>query len=226
MHKYEIVLALGRRCGYRDYLELATPTTGLTFARVDKEQFPNRTRIMYRCPREFSDGEPLHVATDGVSSEQLFQEVMRTGRRFDLVFVDPFHDYASSLRDIVFALHVLKPGGAVVIHDCSPPDAHCAAPEFQDGEWCGVTYAAYLDVVLAAGIRYATVDSDFGCGIISTHPSLAGLCGPAPDPDLVHAWRRLAPGQRYPYFDANRSRLLNLIPPAEFQRRLGEQAAG
>ena len=224
MHKYEIVLALGRRCGYRDYLELATPTTGLTFAYVDKEQFPTRTRIMYRCPREFSDGDPLHLATDSASSEVLFQEVVRSGRRFDLVFVDPFHDYASSLRDIVFALHVLKAGGSVVVHDCSPPDALCAAPEFQCGDWCGVTYAAYLDVVLAAGIRYATVDSDFGCGIISAHPRLAGVCGPAPDADLVREWRKLALGQKYPFFDANRARLLNLIALDEFQRRLAAAA--
>ena len=221
MHKYEILLALGRRCGYRDYLEVATPTTGLTFAHVDKQQFPSRARIMYRCPRGFSDGEPLHVATDGPSSEILFQEIIRTGRRFDLVFVDPFHDYASSLRDIVFALHVLKTGGAVVVHDCSPPDPLCAAPEFRYGAWCGVTYAAFLDVVLhAAGIRYATVDSDFGCGIISTDSRLPGLCAPAPDAELAAQWRRLAPNEKYPFFDANRSRLLNLIPPDEFLRRL------
>ena len=28
MRKYEIALALGRRCGYREYLEVCTPTTG------------------------------------------------------------------------------------------------------------------------------------------------------------------------------------------------------
>ena len=51
MRKYEIALALGGRCGYREYLEVCTPTTGLTYARLDKEQFPGRARII--APDEF-----------------------------------------------------------------------------------------------------------------------------------------------------------------------------
>ena len=72
MRKYEIALMLAKRYGYTSYLEICTPTTGGTYSRVDKEQFSRRARLMYRCPPDFSDGEPIDFSTDSESSEELF----------------------------------------------------------------------------------------------------------------------------------------------------------
>jgi hypothetical protein len=98
----------------------------------------------------------------------LFGEIMRSGERFDLVFIDPWHTYASSQRDLVFGLQLVSGAGIVLVHDCSPPNPTCAEPEFRPGEWCGVTFAAYLDLMLFnSELHYLTVDSDYGCGVIS-----------------------------------------------------------
>lgn len=99
MRKYEIALMLAGRYGYESYLEVCNPTTGLTFSQVDKQQFTRRVRLMYRCPSDFPDGEPVDFSTQAESSEELAVELMSSGERFDLVFVDSWHTYASSLRD-------------------------------------------------------------------------------------------------------------------------------
>lgn len=93
-------------------------------------------------------------------------------------------------------------------------------PEYKPGNWCGVTFAAYLDVVLfTGGLHNVTVDSDNGC-IISKDGRLAHLADSHPDAALGSLWRNLALSEKYPFFDENRSRLLRLISPEEFRHRL------
>ena len=146
---------------------------------------------------------------------------MQRGLRFDLVFVDPFHTYACSLRDIVYALQLIKPEGIVLIHDCDPPKEEIAGPEFRHGDWCGVTYAAYLDLLLqAADLQYVTVDTDYGCGIISKI-SRPGLFDMEVDAALRSEWQKLELTQKFGFFERNRRQLLHLISPNDLQRRLG-----
>ena len=169
------------------------------------------------CPLSFSDGERVDFSTQAESSEELFSELMKSGERFDLVFVDPWHTYISSLRDITFGLQLIKDDGALLIHDCNPPNATCAEPEYRVGDWCGVTFAAYLDVVLfTSGIHYITVDSDFGCGIISKDHGLTHLYTSQPATSLASQWQMLNISQKYAFFDENRSQLLHLISTDTF----------
>ena len=87
--------------------------------------------------------------------------------RYDVILVDPWHEYASSCQVIDAALHLVAEGGTIVVHDCLPPNEGCASPTHVPGEWCGVTYKAYLDCVLSRDdITYQTLDVDYGCGII------------------------------------------------------------
>ena len=222
MRKHEIALLLAARYGYTSYLEICTPITGGTFSLVDKKQFPRRARLMYKCAPDFGDGEPVDFSTEAESAEELFADLVRSGEKFDLVFIDPWHTYTSSLRDIVFGLHLIKDDGVLLIHDCNPPNAACAEPVFRSGEWSGVTFAAYLDIVLfTRGIYYVTVDTDYGCGIISKADRLADVFGSGSDASLASPWREVDLSEKYAFFDENRSRLLRLISTDEFSRRLG-----
>ena len=93
--------------------------------------------------------------------------------------------------------------------------------ELCPGEWCGVTFAAYIDVVLfTGGIYNVTVDTDYGCGIISKDHRLAQVADSMPDAALAERWQALDLSQKYSFFDENRSRLLRLISLADFRRRL------
>jgi hypothetical protein len=228
LQKYEIAVMLARRFGYTSYLEICTRYTGHTFSKVDKHQFRRRARLMYRCPAGFSDGEPIDFSTEAESGVELFDGLLKSEERFDLVFVDPWHTYESSLRDILFGLQMIKGDGVVLIHDCNPPNATCAQLEVSPEEWCGLTFAAYLDVVLfTEGIHNVTVDTDYGCGIISKDHRLAGLADSQPDAALAGLWQALELAQKYSFLNENRSRLLRLISPDTFRRRLiGEPELG
>jgi hypothetical protein len=220
LRKYEIARLLARRFGYESYLEICTPYTGGTFSLVDKKQFSQRSRLMYRRPLSFSDGERVDFSTQAETGEELFSELVKSGERFDLVFVDPWHTYLSSLCDITFGLQLIKDNGALLIHDCNPPNAACAEPEYHTGDWCGVTFAAYLDVALfTSGIHYITVDSDYGCGIISKDHRLTNIYKSQPAASLASQWKTLNISQKYNFLDENRSQLLHLISADTFCQR-------
>jgi hypothetical protein len=175
---------------------------------------------MYRRPSSFSDGERVDFSTQAESGEELFSELLKSGERFDLVFVDPWHSYVSSLCDITFGLQLIKDEGLLLIHDCNPPDATCAEPEYRAGDWCGVTFAAYLDVVLfTSSLHYITVDSDYGCGVISKDNRLTNLYKSQSTAPLASQWQMLNISQKYAFFDENRSQLLHLISSDTFCQR-------
>lgn len=221
MRKYEIAHLLAKRYGYTNYLEICTPTTGGTFSHVDKQQFSRRVRIMYKASPGFSDGEPIDFFTEDESGEELLAKVVSSGERFDLVLIDSFHTYTDSLRDIVYGLQLIKSDGIILVHDCFPTNEACTAPSFIPGEWLGLTFAAYLDVVLfTKGIHYATVHSDYGCGIISKDNRLAHFSDLHPNADLIHKWRMLDLSQKYPFFEEHHAQLLRLVSPNDFHERL------
>ena len=218
MQKFELAAALARRFGYRTYLEICTPSTGLTYAQMDRTVFTRCRRVMYRCPPGFSDGLPIEYRTEGDSSEALLRRIRNRGRRFDLVFVDPFHTHASSLCDLLGGLRLLSRGGVMMVHDCNPTDPELASPEPVGGLWCGLTYVAWLDLLLTSPeLGFVTVDTDYGCGIAGRPARLSQLLGyppggrlsqfmgtgrrPADAPaqrELIDGWRQLPRAEKLP----------------------------
>lgn len=83
----------------------------------------------------------------------------------DLVVADPHHTYESSEAALAVSLDLLRPGGVMLVHDCLPPP-ELTAPQFQPGNWCGVTYAAFKDLCVARGLPWCTIDWDFGIGVV------------------------------------------------------------
>lgn len=221
MQKQQIVNMLAARCGYKSYLEICTYTTGLTYSRIDRAQFSCCKRLMYRVPEGYSDNEPIDYSTESESSEELLRGILESGERFDIVFVDPFHTYEDSRRDIEIAIRLIIEKGAVVVHDCNPPNEKSSSGHYIPGEWCGLTYAAFLDVVLNRNdIRYFTVDADYGCGII-TGLDLPGITDPEQnDTGLTERWKTLEPTERYGFFDRHRTELLRLVSFHNFRNRL------
>jgi hypothetical protein len=226
MRKYEIARLLGKRYGYTSYLEICTPTTGGTFSQVDKLQFPRRVRVVYKNQPMFSDGEQIDFSTESENGDGLFGKLIRSGEKFDLVFIDSYHTYAASLRDLVYGMQLVNQNGIILIHDCFPPNIACTTPEYIRGEWCGLTFAAFLDIVLfTEGIHYITIDSDYGCGVVSKDNRLSQFSNPPADPKLLLEWRMLPLLQKYPFFESHHRELLHLISAEEFVASLfGESA--
>lgn len=165
--KMEIINLLAARNRFSRYLELCTPTTGNHYADLDRSLLSTAHRLMYRCPAEFDDGLAIEFRSENSDIEPCVKEIERRGSRYDIVLVDPWHEYATSKRDLDRALRLTRDGGIVVVHDCLPPSAEIASSQFRPGTWCGVTYKAYVDTVgMRRDLVYCTVDIDYGCGVI------------------------------------------------------------
>jgi hypothetical protein len=157
--------------GYRSYLEICTPTTGKLYATVDSDRYTTCHRLMYRCPEKFDDGFPIDYRSSGVDIERQIRAIRATGRKYDVILVDPFHEYETTIRDLREACGLVKSNGTILVHDCFPTDEKIVDPRYQDGSWCGVTYKAYIDFVLATPrLWFCTVDTDFGCGVLRQRP--------------------------------------------------------
>jgi hypothetical protein len=165
--KARLIGLLSARFNLTRYLEITTTTTGFKYREIAELGFTPRLRVVYRMKEEIADGLPVDYSTEGDDILPCLEQVVRDGHSFDLIFVDPHHTYDCSKRDISRAFDLLEPGGAMVIHDCRPPSEETATPQFIPGSWCGVTYQAFVDFVLAnPGLDYFTFDVDFGCGVI------------------------------------------------------------
>lgn len=206
MNKSDIVHLLAEKRGYRRCLVLRTPLTGPDCA-VDPKRFDTYTEIKYRCP-----GSKRGV--EGVTLQPC-----------DVALIDPWHSYSSSLRDLRAVFNVLSPGGALVCHDCWPPDD----PKIIDPDgfptptqpWSGVTYQAWVDFVTTNDVSYCTVDTDYGVGV-AFKGEVPGL-----------RKHRLCPGwlDIETLWDVNNSYailqglcrpLLNLVSPSDFVQRISD----
>jgi hypothetical protein len=226
--KVDVVHHLLGCFGYRRYLEIATPTTGNFYAQIDRGRLDDCRRLLYNAPPDFSDGMVIDYACPGFDISAALSAIAAQRRRFDIILVDPYHLYEPSRRDLDVAFALLEPGGAMVIHDCRPPNEAVAQPDYRPGEWCGVTYKAYLDFVLGrTDLRYLTVDTDYGCGVVRKAPAPVSRRLKMPfgrhrrlrgaivrwnglGNDYTAAWR---------YFEANNSLLLNLTSVSAFVSR-------
>jgi hypothetical protein len=222
LRKSEIANLLGRKHGLRRYLEISSPTTGSQYRNIDRRQYRFCRRLIYRCLGPGSSAEATDIAVPDVAIEGEALARIAAGAPYDLVFVDPWHSYECSLRDIELGWSLLAETGVLVVHDCSPPSLALAGPEFQPGSWCGLTYAAFIDFTLSeTGLDFYTVDADYGCAVVRRRKQArAQAAGPSTWTD---GWRQTAKDhrQRFAYFDQRRKQLLRLTTTEDFLRLEG-----
>jgi SAM-dependent methyltransferase len=125
--------------------------------------------------------------------------------RFDVVFIDGYHSHRQALRDIESALRHLGAEGVILVHDCNPPTAATAGPDPVEGEflWCGEVWKAIVELrATRPDLRIATIDADFGVGVVRR-----GTSTPLDlDPSAIAS-------MTYEDLDADRERLLGLTSP-------------
>jgi hypothetical protein len=220
LRKSDIANLLGRKYNFRRYLEICSSTTGGQYSEVDRRQYTSCRRLIYRSwrPRWSVPASDILVRGQVIGDAAL--TALAADAPYDLVFVDPYHTYQCSLRDIRLGLSLLAENGILMVHDCSPPGLAVAGPQFRLGLWWGLTYAAFVDFTLAEpGIDFYTVDADCGCGLIRRRKGGADAAADAPLADeLVAGWRLTADDhrRRFIYFAERRSQLIRLTPADRF----------
>jgi SAM-dependent methyltransferase len=132
-----------------------------------------------RCPHKVGvDVEP--VTTFHGTSDEFFSQ---NDDRFDVIFIDGLHTEQQAAKDIANAYRALVPGGAIVLHDCMPPDAwHQREPEaVSPGEnWNGTVWKAALREFNRTEHRCEIVATDWGCGVIDTAREQVPACSALP----------------------------------------------
>jgi len=188
-NKADLINRIAELRGYRSYLEICNARSGNRYGEIDPKVLTTRHRMVYRCPPGHSDGEPIDFSTEGLDTAECFRAVRGHRAAYDIILVDPWHEYATTQRDLADALSVLSEHGTVVVHDCLPPREDLTRMPFIGGEWCGVTYQAFLDFVVQRSLEYRTVGIDFGCGIIRNRS--AATVPSAQRKALLEAWGAL-----------------------------------
>jgi hypothetical protein len=217
-NKMQIVNYLAAVNGYRHYLEVCTSITGNLYREVDRHLFVSCRRLMYKCNADFDDGLGIDFRSPDSEIDECLSQLVKTEVCPDIVLVDPWHEYDTSFRDISKAFELVPLGGSVVVHDCLPPNLSVASPQYVPGDWCGVTYKAYVDFVAGrTDLNFKTVNIDYGCGVIRKaglyHRILPDL---APAEKLIQSWRTLEGSSAFCFFQKHAKELLNLISLDDF----------
>lgn len=146
--RYDVLNRLAERIGARRYLEIGV-LDGTTFDAVSVAE------------KVSVDPGPVARVTHRMTSDAYF-EALQPAERFDLVFVDGDHVAEQVVRDVENALRHLSPGGAIVVHDCSPPNEGYTA-RFS----CGTVFRGWIEIRQRHVDTLAfVVDVDLGCGVV------------------------------------------------------------
>lgn len=200
--------------GYRSYLEICTPTTGTIYGDLDRGRYSLSHRLMYRYRDRFDDGMTIDFCSASPDSGEAASAVRAAGFSYDVILVDPYHEYETSARDLREAFALIKPQGTILVHDCNPEEEALVTPHYRDGAWCGLTYMAYLDMTLeSVRSQSCTVDTDHGCGIIRR-----GMIGRDSRSGLLDQWRQVRSDEAAAFrlLRAQATSLLNLVTVDEF----------
>lgn len=159
--RLDVVNALIAARGYRRYLEIGCQGDH-TFARVSA---PVRVGV-----------DPVSGGNQRMTSDEFFDEYAAApageSTPFDIIFIDGDHRHEQVTIDVRNALGVLAPGGAIVMHDCLPPNV-----EYEHRNRCGTAWRSFAFYRQDLGLDAITCDFDFGVGIIRR--------GTNPDPIVI-----------------------------------------
>jgi hypothetical protein len=107
-----------------------------------------------------------HARILRMDSAKFWQEC---SEKFDVIFIDADHSYESCKADVLGALRVLAPGGAVILHDCLPTSDAEAAPEKPAGgkPWCGEVWRVWRYLRGRKDLVTRCYDCDHGVGVVT-----------------------------------------------------------
>jgi len=194
MQRWDIINHFITKNNYNRYLEIGYGT-GLTFHKVlladktsvDRGDGVNSGDVF--CQYLMPSSEFFRKAT-----EENFE-------KYDIIFIDGSHVAEDVEVDLNNSLELLREGGTIVMHDCSPEKEEYQTVPHTPGspKWNGDVWKAYLKFrMVREDLQMYVVDTDEGCGVVQRGEQKVY---PKIDQDLIN----------YSYFNENRNDILNLI---------------
>lgn len=167
MNRTTIINHLAKKISAKSYLEIGVRRHSDNF---DKINIDHKVGVD-PCLEAF-DREPTYKLT----SDDFFSKNTET---FDIIFIDGLHEFRQVERDINNSLKFLNDAGFIVCHDMNPtkeyrqftldnPKRREFVKKTKDTFWNGDCWKAFVKIRTERNnIIMHTVDTDFGCGIIS-----------------------------------------------------------
>lgn len=151
MDRIQLINMLIERRGYKRYLEIGC-FADTCFAQV-------RADVKVGV-------DPASGGTVRKTSDDFFKDLVRE-EFFDIVFIDGLHHHDQVYRDVENSLAHLSPGGAILLHDCLPPDRyHETDPATGGIQFCGTVWRAFVQFRKRVDLDAIVGDFDYGVGLI------------------------------------------------------------
>lgn len=120
----------------------------------------------------FTDKNPKRIKYTANKFDEFITNITNIIEKFDLILVDPYHEYKESIITFKVLTKLLDENGILISHDCFPPNFESTYPYYikniKGNWWCGVTYAAFIENAYNnQDLYYGIINKDFGLGIIS-----------------------------------------------------------
>ena len=168
MRSWEYVAELADAVGASSYAHIVVPITSMEHVeRMDRARFDAVEGFVYTVPElaPYADVRSLP------SIDELEAILRGDPRRFDIVFVDPWHTYEHTERILRLGLGLVTIGGWLVMHDCWPRDERLlGAYPGSVQPWSGDTWRAFVEIAPRLRQPWCIVDDDFGLGIVGPNP--------------------------------------------------------
>lgn len=146
-------------------LLVRTPTTGDWLKNICINN-NNVVRILYDT--DFITGINSSNLKNKIKYENLEDTLSQLNRKFNLICIDPFHEYEISKSNLNLFYQYLSEDGTIISHDCFPTTKKMAQPNYSTGSWCGETYVAFVEFAYNnPTLYYGILNIDTGIGIIS-----------------------------------------------------------
>lgn len=146
-------------------LFVRTPTTGDWLNKICINN-NNVVRILYDT--NFITGINSSKLKDKIEYKNLEYTLTKLDKKFDLICIDPFHEYEISKSNFNLLYSYLSENGTIISHDCFPLTEKMAEPNYFPGEWSGETYVALVEFAYNhPELYYGILNIDTGIGIIS-----------------------------------------------------------
>jgi hypothetical protein len=212
VRKWHILNYLIHKHDYQSYLEIGTRNTQQNYDKIHLSE--NQKESIEPFPPQTDS--PQSTPTYQETSDEAFKRIHKTGKKYDLIYIDGLHLEEQVDRDIKNSLKALNPNGTIVLHDCNPLHEFLQRENYEVNgtypQWNGTVWKSIVKFNTDSSHTHIArvVDTDWGCGIIQPQSKVNSDLNPKPkfQPEML----------TYQYLEQNRQTLLNLISTTYFRK--------
>jgi hypothetical protein len=155
-HHTQLLNALIEKYNLRSYLEIGVQNPANNFDKI-KAQFKIGIEPDKNCKGD---------CILNITSDEYFESRVPEMPKWDLCFIDGFHEKDQVKRDFENSLRCLSDHGFIVIHDVLPENEAGTKVPRETKRWWGDVYKFAMKVQNYDGIGMATFDIDNGCMLV------------------------------------------------------------